>query len=77
MSGHQILTYDFIYNTTNYNAPVNSHRNSDNYSYNNSRVNEVDDRPRYKDASGPLLVGFAKDPLEYSVPEDDYVKGVR
>lgn len=25
----------------------------------------------------PLLIGFSHDPFRYSVPEDDYLKGVR
>ncbi|KAJ8718865.1 hypothetical protein PYW07_016421 [Mythimna separata] len=83
------LTYEHIFNNTQYAQlqpihrpynPVNSFsstRHSNKYSYNDTRVNEVDDRPYYKDTSGPLLVGFARDPFRYSVPEDDYNKGVR
>ncbi|XP_075976225.1 uncharacterized protein LOC142976635 [Anticarsia gemmatalis] len=86
------LTFDQIYNSTHYAQlqtlerpypAASSHHNhskqpKDTYnSYNYTGLNEVDGSVHYDDGSGPLLVGFARDPFRYSVPEDDYVKGVR
>lgn len=82
------LTFENIYNNTNYAQlqyvqnlrpypPVtNSHVNY-NSNKNYTWMNEVEPPVRYKDGSGPLLVGFARDPFRYSVPESDYLKGVR
>ncbi|RVE50195.1 hypothetical protein evm_005218 [Chilo suppressalis] len=36
----------------------------------------LDNDPR-KNNGAPLLVGFARDPFRYSIPEKDYLKGVR
>ncbi|XP_035440995.2 uncharacterized protein LOC118269790 [Spodoptera frugiperda] len=83
------LTYDQIYNNTHYAqlqtvykpytavSSFSSHVNSPKYIHNDTRSNEIEEQLSYKDASGPLLVGFARDPFRYSVLEDDYRKGVR
>ncbi|XP_049693214.2 uncharacterized protein LOC110382307 [Helicoverpa armigera] len=83
------LTYDQIYNGTKYaqiptvsrpytsvSSLLNHHRNNPRFTYNETE-NEVESTHRFNDASGPILVGFARDPFRYSVPEDDYMKGVR
>ncbi|CAB3235327.1 unnamed protein product [Arctia plantaginis] len=81
------LTFESIYNTTKYaqlqilQKPYpslagrhNNHQNEN--TFNNTGINEVDGSNLSHDRKG-LLVGFSRDPFRYSVPEEDYSKGVR
>ncbi|KAG6441699.1 hypothetical protein O3G_MSEX001970 [Manduca sexta] len=75
------LTYDEIYNNTQYaqirQTPKNVVTSSKYNKYSSVEViksNEIE----YNDkSSSKLLVGFARDPFRYSVPEEDYARGVR
>ncbi|XP_037867770.1 uncharacterized protein LOC101743096 isoform X1 [Bombyx mori] len=80
------LTYDKIYNNSHYaqiryitkpykNQVKTSSSNRSTYD-DTAKGNEIDYRKFYKDKS-KLLVGFARDPFRYSVPHEDYAKGVR
>ncbi|KOB66665.1 Phospholipase A2, partial [Operophtera brumata] len=83
------LTYDKIYNSTSYAqiqhlprpyTPVIHSQYRDSHSYSEeTKGNEVDDEIDYieDERKGQLLVGFARDPFRYSVPEEEYRKGVR
>ncbi|CAH0582907.1 unnamed protein product [Chrysodeixis includens] len=76
----QVLSRPYPQIPSNYYRNSNSNRhfhvNRDSQS-NDTEANEVD-TTRYKDdKDAPLLVGFARDPFRYSIPEEDYFKGVR
>ncbi|KAJ0177646.1 hypothetical protein K1T71_006519 [Dendrolimus kikuchii] len=81
------LTYDKIFNNTQYAQikygprPFNEVNKSQNIQITQSdditKGNEVDEEIDDIINNGKLLVGFARDPYRYSIPEKDYMKGVR
>lgn len=81
------LTFESIYNNTEYaqlqtlQKPYPTPASNHNYNQNENRfnrtgMNEIDISDLVHDKKG-LLVGFSRDPFRYSVPEEDYSKGVR
>lgn len=89
LSGHhgKNLTYDTIFNNTQYAQikyiprPYNEGNKSQNIHITTPEDaiegNEVDDEIDDIEDKGKLLIGFARDPYRYSIPEKDYMKGVR
>ncbi|KAL0831819.1 hypothetical protein ABMA28_001350 [Loxostege sticticalis] len=93
LGGSRRLTYDIIFNNSNYaqlhhtprpySIPVPTKQvDSKNNTYSledDSSDNEleIDYDFSEKDAGGPLLVGYARDPFRYSIPEKDFLRGVR
>ncbi|XP_028174375.1 uncharacterized protein LOC114362987 [Ostrinia furnacalis] len=92
--GFRPLSYDTIFNNTNYAqlqhnsrpyslpVPPVSKVDRKNHTYSleeDSRGNEleIDYDFSEKDEGGPLLVGYARDPFRYSIPEKDFLRGVR
>nr|XP_034828535.1 uncharacterized protein LOC117985854 [Maniola hyperantus] len=79
------LTYEQIYNSTHYvqlghHTPykVPSRRNSTQRHYTRPRAEGVSWKDKYElSGQGQLLVGFARDPFRQSIPEADYLNGVR
>ncbi|XP_068627057.1 uncharacterized protein [Battus philenor] len=77
------LTYGEIYNSTDYaqlrdTRPygfTNNYHSNHRYSLEQTKVNNLQERSIKRDSD--LLVGFSHDPYRYSIPEGDYLKGVR
>ncbi|XP_031770586.2 uncharacterized protein LOC113522077 isoform X2 [Galleria mellonella] len=89
------LTYDKIYNNTNYpqlqhrprpyTIPIRSfnkqidYRNEEEWKENElgREDNESEERKKEESSQSRLLVGFAQDPFRYSIPEEEFLKGIR
>lgn len=69
------LTYDYIYNSTNYVQLQNVKQNPNPYNLNNTETKGTEEYETSK--PDDLLVGFAHDPFRQSIPVADYMKGVR
>nr|XP_026489528.1 uncharacterized protein LOC113395983 [Vanessa tameamea] len=84
------LSFDSIYNSTSYaqirhilspySTPIKSSSNNNSHRYEDTKGNNFEnfnfnDKDDGRDAN--MLVGFAHDPFRYSIPESDYLKGVR
>ncbi|CAG9787398.1 unnamed protein product [Diatraea saccharalis] len=90
---YKALSYSAIFNSTSYAQLRNPSRPYDipslhsfsnnhidnSHSFEEEFANELDYRDNENDKNNevPLLVGFARDPFRYSVPEKDYLNGVR
>ncbi|XP_013137810.1 PREDICTED: uncharacterized protein LOC106102776 [Papilio polytes] len=79
------LTYDQIYNSTNY-AQIPEYSIQSSHSHSNRNIDREQTKVKDLDYNGregnnikssQLLVGFSHDPYRYSIPEGDYIKGVR
>ncbi|KAL4714666.1 hypothetical protein ACJJTC_012583 [Scirpophaga incertulas] len=80
------LTYDTIFNSTKYAQlqrvkpyiPVHSISNNHIDDSSNVESNELEaEQHDDGDKNEILLIGFARDPFRYSIPEKDYLRGVR
>ncbi|KAL4720629.1 hypothetical protein ACJJTC_015310, partial [Scirpophaga incertulas] len=80
------LTYDTIFNSTKYAQlqrvkpyiPVHSISNNHIDDSSNVESNEMEaEQHDDVDKNEILLIGFARDPFRYSIPEKDYLRGVR